>query len=36
MVRSMIESMCPFFIVSHVSRTIAFYTDKLGFQPSYK
>jgi catechol 2,3-dioxygenase-like lactoylglutathione lyase family enzyme len=23
-------------MVSHVPRTIAFYTDKLGFQPSYK
>ena len=36
MVRPMIESMCPFFTVSHVPRTIAFYADKLGFQTSYK
>ena len=36
MVRAMIESMCPFFIVRHVDGTIAFYTDKLGFETSYK
>jgi catechol 2,3-dioxygenase-like lactoylglutathione lyase family enzyme len=36
MQRTMIESMCPFFIVSHVDRTIAFYTYKLGFETSYK
>ncbi len=36
MVRTMIESRCPFFIVSHVDRTIAFYTYKLGFETSYK
>jgi len=36
MERPMIESMCPFFIVGHVNRTIAFYADKLGFESSYK
>jgi catechol 2,3-dioxygenase-like lactoylglutathione lyase family enzyme len=36
MVRTMIESMCPFFIVHHVDATIAFYADKLGFETSYK
>jgi len=36
MVRTMIESMCPFFIVRHVDGTIAFYADKLGFETSYK
>jgi catechol 2,3-dioxygenase-like lactoylglutathione lyase family enzyme len=35
MVRPMIESMCPFFIVSDVPRTMAFYADRLGFQTSY-
>jgi catechol 2,3-dioxygenase-like lactoylglutathione lyase family enzyme len=32
----MIESMCPFFIVSHVPRTVAFYADKLGFETSFQ
>ena len=36
MVRTMIESMCPFFIVGHVNRTIAFYADKPGFESTYK
>ena len=27
-----LERMCPFFIVSRVDRTIAFYRDKLGFE----
>jgi catechol 2,3-dioxygenase-like lactoylglutathione lyase family enzyme len=36
MVRPVIESMCPFFIVSNVPQTIAFYTDRLGFDTSYK
>ena len=27
-----LEKMCPFFIVSSVDRSIAFYRDKLGFQ----
>ena len=36
MVRPMIESMCPFFIVSRVDQTIAFYTDRLGFETRYK
>jgi catechol 2,3-dioxygenase-like lactoylglutathione lyase family enzyme len=36
MVRPVIESMCPFFIVSNVSKTIAFYADKLGFETNYK
>jgi catechol 2,3-dioxygenase-like lactoylglutathione lyase family enzyme len=28
----MLERMCPFFIVSDVQQTIAFYVDKLGFE----
>ncbi len=36
MARAIIESMCPFFIVSHVEAIIAFYTDKLGFETWYK
>jgi len=28
--------MCPFFIVSHVERTIDFYTERLGFKTVYK
>jgi len=36
MVRTMIQSMCPFFIVNHVEATIAFYTDKLGFETGYR
>ena len=36
MVRTTIESMCPFFIVRRVDATIAFYTDKLGFKTSYQ
>ena len=28
----MLEKMCPFFIVSGVDRTVAFYRDKLGFE----
>lgn len=36
MARVMIELMCPFFIVGHVSRTIAFYVDTLGFKTSYQ
>ena len=36
MARPKIESMCPFFIVNHVPRTIAFYADRLGFKASYK
>ena len=31
----MIESMCPFFIVSHVPSTISFYRDKLGFEMTH-
>ncbi|MGH9739327.1 MAG: VOC family protein [Candidatus Acidiferrales bacterium] len=29
------EAMSPFFIVSDVSRAIAFYRDKLGFELAY-
>jgi hypothetical protein len=36
MVRPMIESMCPFFIVSNVPQTIAFYTSRLGFDINCK
>lgn len=32
MTRPMLEKMCPFFIVSSVHQTIAFYRDKLGFE----
>jgi catechol 2,3-dioxygenase-like lactoylglutathione lyase family enzyme len=28
----MLEKMCPFFIVSGVDRSVAFYRDKLGFE----
>ena len=31
-----IESISPFFIVSHVETIIAFYHDKLGFELKYK
>ena len=30
--RPTLEKMCPFFIVSSVERTIAFYRDKLGYE----
>ena len=36
MARPVIGSMCPFFIVSDVPKTIAFYADKLGFETSYR
>jgi catechol 2,3-dioxygenase-like lactoylglutathione lyase family enzyme len=32
MTRPTLENMCPFFIVSDVGQTIAFYRDKLGFE----
>ncbi len=32
MTRASLERMCPFFIVSGVGQTIAFYHDKLGFE----
>jgi catechol 2,3-dioxygenase-like lactoylglutathione lyase family enzyme len=32
MTKQMLERMCPFFIVSGVDQTIAFYRDKLGFE----
>jgi catechol 2,3-dioxygenase-like lactoylglutathione lyase family enzyme len=32
MAAAMLERMCPFFIVSSVDRSVAFYRDKLGFQ----
>lgn len=31
-----IESMCPFFIVSGVERSIAFYREKLGFETQFQ
>jgi catechol 2,3-dioxygenase-like lactoylglutathione lyase family enzyme len=34
--RPVLEGMCPFFIVSHVPRTIAFYCDKLGFETRFQ
>ncbi len=36
MTRPEIEAICPFFIVSHVDQTIAFYRDKLGFETRYQ
>ena len=32
MARPIIERMCPFFIVSGVNQSIAFYRDRLGFE----
>jgi catechol 2,3-dioxygenase-like lactoylglutathione lyase family enzyme len=32
MTRPIIEKMCPFFIVSGVDQSIAFYRDRLGFE----
>lgn len=32
----MLERMCPFFIVTSVERTIAFYRDRLGFECGYQ
>jgi catechol 2,3-dioxygenase-like lactoylglutathione lyase family enzyme len=34
--RPMLERMCPFFIVSNIDRTIAFYCGKLGFETWYQ
>jgi catechol 2,3-dioxygenase-like lactoylglutathione lyase family enzyme len=36
MTRPTIESMCPFFIVSHVDKIIAFFRDMLGFEVRFK
>jgi catechol 2,3-dioxygenase-like lactoylglutathione lyase family enzyme len=36
MTQPMIESMCPFFIVSHVEKIVAFYREKLGFETWYR
>jgi catechol 2,3-dioxygenase-like lactoylglutathione lyase family enzyme len=36
MSRPTIESISPFFIVSHVEAIVAFYRDKLGFELHYK
>lgn len=36
MTRAKIESMCPFFIVSSVPQSIAFYQEKLGFETIFK
>jgi catechol 2,3-dioxygenase-like lactoylglutathione lyase family enzyme len=36
MTRPKIESIAPFFIVSHVETIIAFYREKLGFELQYK
>ncbi len=32
MAEQMLQRMCPFFIVSNVTQTVAFYRDKLGFE----
>lgn len=36
MTRPVLERMCPFFIVSDVVRSIAFYRDMLGFKTWYQ
>src|SRR5258708_32029506 len=36
MTRPEIGAMCPFFIVSNVDQTIAFYRDRLGFETRYQ
>jgi catechol 2,3-dioxygenase-like lactoylglutathione lyase family enzyme len=36
MTRATLERMCPFFIVSDVARSIAFYRDRLGFESWYR
>jgi catechol 2,3-dioxygenase-like lactoylglutathione lyase family enzyme len=36
MTRPILERMCPFFIVSNVAQSIAFYRDKLGFETWYQ
>ena len=33
---AVLERMCPFFIVSNVAQSVAFYEDMLGFQTWYK
>ena len=35
MARAAIGSMCPFFIVSHVPDTVAFYVEQLGFETTF-
>jgi catechol 2,3-dioxygenase-like lactoylglutathione lyase family enzyme len=34
--RARLESVCPFFIVKDIERSIAFYVEKLGFEVSFK
>ena len=36
MTRPVLEKMCPFLIVSNVTRTVAFYSDKLGFRTLFR
>ena len=36
MTRPIIDSICPFFIVSNVEHTIAFYRDQLGFETRWQ
>jgi catechol 2,3-dioxygenase-like lactoylglutathione lyase family enzyme len=36
MTQPKIESMCPFFIVSSVEKSIAFYQEKVGFDTRFK
>jgi catechol 2,3-dioxygenase-like lactoylglutathione lyase family enzyme len=36
MTRSNAQGISPFFIVSNVDRTIAFYRDKLGFETRFR
>jgi catechol 2,3-dioxygenase-like lactoylglutathione lyase family enzyme len=36
MTRGRIESISPFFVVTNVSQTIAFYREKLGFETAYQ
>ena len=34
--RARLESVCPFFIVKDIERSLAFYVDKLGFEVTFK
>ena len=36
MARAIMQSISPFFIVSNIERTIAFYVDELGFETRFK
>lgn len=36
MTRAILQGISPFFIVSHVDQTLAFYRDKLGFETRFR